>query len=692
MKTLKSVLFYAVPVLGSLNTFGHAASAAPRQPNIIYILCDDLGYGDYGVFFQNQRAKNQAPGEPWHSTPNLDAFAAQGVQLPNNYCPAPVCAPSRASFLLGVTQGHSNVRDNQFDKALESNHTIASVLKSAGYATAAIGKWGLQGRETGVGDWQAHPMHRGFDDYFGYIRHQDGHFHYPKEDGREVWDGHTEISSQLDKCYTADLFTARAKKWIAEQHTKAPDKPFFLYLAYDTPHAKLQLPPCPYPAGGGSKGGVQWTGKAGQMLNTATGEVDSYYHPDYADATWDDDNLPATPQVLWPDVYKRYATDVRRMDDNLGDLMQQLKDLKIDNNTLVVFTTDNGPSRESYLPEPYEPTFFSSYGPFDGIKRDVWEGGIRAGAIARWPGTIPANRVDQTPSGAWDWLATFADAAKVPAPARTDGVSLLPAMTGRGVQLPSTVYIEYFEANKTPDYEEFLPNHRSRVRHQMQSIRVGNFMGVRYDVKAQNDDFEIYNITKDPQEMHNLAAQKHGLQQQMKDKVLQVRRPNSSAKRPYDEELVPAARNVQTVPGVRWQAYRGAFSYVPELTVMKAFAQGTTANVNHIPTASDALLMNGYIEAPADGEYTFTLKSNSGAFLRLHEAQLIDADFGYKPGSEITAKIRLKAGKHPFRLYSAQKSNGGAKTKLQTALQWSGPGFEKQVVPDSAFSRDAVAK
>ena len=124
---------------------GRTQAAVPAQPNIIYILTDDLGWGDLGVWFQNGRQAANIRSKPWHLTPNLDRFAAEGVQLPGHYCPAPVCAPSRASLLLGVSQGHANVRDNQFDKALENNHTLATVLKQAGYATAAIGKWGLQG-------------------------------------------------------------------------------------------------------------------------------------------------------------------------------------------------------------------------------------------------------------------------------------------------------------------------------------------------------------------------------------------------------------------------------------------------------------------------------------------------------------------------------------------------------------------
>jgi len=332
------------------------ATAAPR-PNIIFILTDDLGFGDVGVFFQNTRHSANVRSEPWHITPQIDRLAAGGVQLRDHYCPAPVCAPSRASLLLGVHQGHANVRDNQFDKALENNHTLASVLRAAGYATACIGKWGLQGKrdDTLPNRWPAHPLDRGFDSYFGYISHNDGHWHYPKEDGQILLDGATDVSTNFDLCYTTDLFTARAKKWIVGQHTARPRQPFFLYLAYDTPHAKLQLPPGPYPAGGGLRAGVQWLGTPGHMINSATGARDSFMHPDYAQATWDHDRDPATPEQPWPDVYKRYATDVRRIDNCVGDLMQLLKDLRIDDNTLVVFTSDNGPSKESYLKEDYSP-------------------------------------------------------------------------------------------------------------------------------------------------------------------------------------------------------------------------------------------------------------------------------------------------------------------------------------------------
>jgi arylsulfatase A-like enzyme len=239
--------------LGVLAGCGVQARPVPTQkPNVLFVLVDDMGWGDLGVFFQNGRDFAANRNKPAFATPKLDTMAAEGIQLRRHYCPAPVCAPSRASLMLGVHQGHANVRDNQMDKAIENNHTLASVLRQAGYATAAFGKWGLQGSGSIP---EAHAQYRGFDYFFGYQTHNNGHYHYPKEDGQTVWDGFTtDITSQLDNCYTADLWTARAKKWIVDQHAAHPTQPFFIYLAYDTPHFELEVPSSAYPAGGGTRG------------------------------------------------------------------------------------------------------------------------------------------------------------------------------------------------------------------------------------------------------------------------------------------------------------------------------------------------------------------------------------------------------------------------------------------------------
>ncbi|MCF7863388.1 MAG: sulfatase-like hydrolase/transferase [Kiritimatiellales bacterium] len=667
-----------------------ATGFSATRPNIIFILCDDLGYGDVGVFYQNQRAALKDRSEPFFATPHIDVLAKEGVQLTQHYSGAPVCAPSRASLLSGLTQGNANVRDNQFDKALDDSHTLGTVLQKAGYATAAFGKWGLQGGvkkeknnkkskkdEDSVGaspdGWPAYPTKRGFDFYLGYVRHGDGHFHYPKEDGREVWENDREISGDLDKCYTADLFTAGAKKWIAEQAAAHPQQPFFIYLAYDTPHAKLQNPPCAYPAGGGLKGGVQWTGKPHAMLNTATGETDGYMFPDYARATWDDDHDSATPEVPWPDVQMRYANDVRRIDFAVGDVLQLLKDLKIDDNTLVVFSSDNGPSKESYLKnEPYAPTFFHGYGPFDGIKRDTWEGGMREPTLARWPGVIPAGRVDKEPSGQWDWLATFCELAEVPVPAASDGVSLVPSLTGRGKQAPGALYIEYFEKGRTPDYEDFAPAHRGRERGQMQVIHLNGYKGIRYNVKSAEDDFEIYNLAKDEREINNLANSPElaSLQTAMKARVLQMRTPSADAERPYDTALVPPAPHAPSGgPGLAWSLFNGEWPWMPDFRTLAPQTAGQAKQID-LSMASGrqpfGVAFTGFFYAGQDGEYAFTLDSDTGAMLFLHDIRVINEPMK-NPAGKSTGTVLLKAGWHPLRLY--YRHSGSVDPRLSLACR-----------------------
>jgi arylsulfatase A-like enzyme len=664
------------------------------KPNIIFILTDDLGFGDVGVFFQKQREKANDKSEPWMFTPHLDALAASGASLPDHYCAAPVCAPARASILLGVSQGHANVRDNQFDKALEDNHTMATVLREAGYATAAIGKYGLQGDkrwdENGE-EWPAHPLNRGFDYFLGYIRHVDGHEHYPKEGlyrkPKEVWENRTEISQKLDKCFTTDLWIAAAKKWIV-QNNREKKKPFFMYLAFDTPHAVLELPTQGYPRGGGLKGGIQWLDKPGQMITTASGKPDSWIHPDYAKATYDDDNNASTPAVPWPDTYKRYATSVRRIDSSVGDLVRLLKDLDLYSNTLIVFTSDNGPSLESYLPESYvpnNPDFFNSFGPFDGTKRDCWEGGVRMPTMASWPSRIPAGRVLDNASASYDWLPTFAAAAGVPVPARCDGVSLLPSLTGSGPQREGLVYVEYFNNGTTPELPEFHPDHRGRKRRQMQLIRIGDYTGVRYDVQSHDDRFEIYDVVKDPSQSRNLAQDgaMDSLQHVMLDRVLQVRRPNSTAPRPYDNAPIPSVTKQQTGNGLTWQVYKGAFPWVPAVAGMNPTARGGASR----PEAGafdlkgeGAVLFEGFINVDKEGKYTFHIDAPSGALLRLHDATVLDVQVG-APAS--TGTVLLTAGLHPFRLYCLQRSE----PKFELDLQWEGPGFTRQEIPASVYRR-----
>jgi uncharacterized sulfatase len=270
IRLLHSTALFAFLIGSIFLVFMPKVLLADEKPNVIFILTDDLGWGDLGVFHQNNSTHARK-----HKTPFLDQMAAEGMQMPSHYCPAPVCAPSRASLLMGVHQGHATIRNSQFDKALNNNHTLGTVMKTAGYKTALIGKYGLQGEGTNPTEWSGYPTKRGFDEFFGYVAHRDGHVHYPADvwpignseahrTPKNLWWNEKEISKDLAKCYTTDLFTARSKHWIVEHRKNNPEQPFFLYLAYDTPHGALQIPTGEYPEGKGLNGGVQWIGEPGK--------------------------------------------------------------------------------------------------------------------------------------------------------------------------------------------------------------------------------------------------------------------------------------------------------------------------------------------------------------------------------------------------------------------------------------------
>jgi uncharacterized sulfatase len=662
----------------STSSFSHADSTKieseinrpAKQPNVIFVLVDDLGWGDLGVFFQNESTHDRK-----HKTPHLDKMAAEGMQLRAHYCPAPVCAPSRASLLLGVHQGNAEIRNNQFDKALPPNHTIGSMMKAAGYRTAMIGKYGLQGKGDSAQSWPAYPTKRGFDEFFGYVRHVDGHLHYPAHNWplgnseshqtpKEVWWNENEVSANLQKCYTTDLFTARSKKWIQQHQEQHADKPFFLCLTYDTPHAALQVPSVPYPAGLGINGGIQWTGEDGKMINTAVGEIDSFRHPDYTGKGWSD-------------VEERFATMVRRIDNAMGDLLQTLRDLKIEDNTMVVFTSDNGPHHESYLANSaYNADSFRSFGPFDGTKRDTWEGGIRMPTLAWWPGKIASGKINNQPSQFHDWMPTLAHVASTPAPARTDGVSLYPSLTGGDDQDPSKVYIEYFNGSKTPPYETFLKKRHRKKRGDMQVIFMDGFKGVRTNIQKHDDPFEIYDVVNDPGERNNLAQSSERftrLGQRMKDEVLRLRKRNDSAKRPYDSEPIPGypkghlKRLGATVSEdvCNFSTYEGDFKFVPNTASLSPLKTGQ-GDVKDIPRVNGATQISVWINAAETGNYEISFSNPTKFHVRLHKAELFDGDFDHK-NDQYKKTVKLGKGFHPIQItmLSDDQSNDSYQLSVQ---------------------------
>ncbi len=633
--------------------------AQKDKPNIIFILTDDLGYGDVGILFQKQRDGIQI------KTPELDQMAMAGTIMNRHYCPAPICAPSRASLITGMHQGHSNVRNYQFDKAIEDNWNFANTLQKAGYHTIHLGKYGLQGGGNSPEKWAAYPTKRGFDYFYGYVRHVDGHQHYPAnfwklgdnkshQQKKQVWENNDEVSGGLDKCYTADLWTAKAKQLIMREARENPKRPFFMYLAYDTPHAALQLPAVAYPDGKGVNGGLQWLGKPGRMINTAEGTIDHYRDPHY------------TGKSL-TDVAERFASSITRIDHCVGDILQTLKDLKIDRKTIVIFSSDNGPHSEVYIKgERWNPSVFESAGRFKGSKGSSHEGGLRVPTFAWGPSRIKAGQKSNTPSQFHDWMATFCDYAGVEAPARIDGVSLLPTLHQSGKQRKGVVYVEF---------------------NNQQGIYLDGYKGLRMKTTDHAVDFDIFNTIDDEPESRNLAETSGEfirLQKRMKDEVLRIRMPNRHAKKSYDDESVPGldVEEGDLSRGVAVKSYLGEWNWVPEFTQMisKAGFIKKAIDLESLPAKENAgLLFSGYIQIPEPGDWTFHCRGTGGLIFKIHSKLVIDGDYKYD-GSEISATVKLDEGLHPYRLYYRTSDSEPA-----LSLQWEGPNIAKGAIPADAF-------
>jgi arylsulfatase A-like enzyme len=662
----------------NLGTVPTNAASKQERPNIILINCDDLGYGDLGCFWQNQKS-----GTRKFATPGIDAMAAEGVMLTHHYVGAPVCASSRASLLQGRHQGHADIRDSQFDKPLPNNHSIASVLKAAGYYTVHIGKSGLAGgiarNATSSSHLVGHPLYRGFDRFFGYLVHVHGHEHYPRngtsEIGANIYDDFLRLNTFGD-LYTSDVWTAFAKETIKQEVRSLSGRPFFIYLAYDTPHFKNQLPPTSgYPSGRGAVGGIQWTGSP-SFVNTASNDLSKIDNAG---------NQHDSVDPAWPDSQRRFVSMIRRLDDSVGDIVQTVKDLGIAGNTIIVLTSDNGPAYE----DGQDPRFFQGFANLEGIKRTIFEGGIRTPTIAWWPGKIiPSTRSSPMgkssfPSGQWDWLATFAELAGTCRPCYTDGVSLVPALTGHGNQAQrSCLYFEFFSLNGyVPNWTEF-PNHRGELVNQCQSIRIGDYMGVRLDVTGASNDFRIYNVVNDPGQRVDLAAILPDVQARMKYLAVASRRPGGGVSRPYDKALIAPVEVSSVRGGLKWKSFEGYWSWLPDFRSLAPVSAGRTVDVSASVCSRDVdvgVSFDGYIFVSIGGAYIFQTSSDSAVSLWVHDGHVIDNDYNFT-STKTSEPVYLAAGLHPIRLH--YRHQAGPASLL---LKYSGPGVPLQPVPPSAF-------
>lgn len=728
-----------------------SSGAAANKPNIILVLTDDLGWGDLHLPGRDRDAPEEIP---TLSTPTLSRLAQEGVLLTQHYSSAPVCAPARASLFSGVHQGHAQViRNNNFDAPLENTHTLASVLKAAGYATALIGKWGLGGGREGGGTPDtaaAWPTKRGFDFFFGYHNHIAGHRHYPLEESNAdpdtgcnaVWEGDAVITDQLKNCYSTDLFTARAKRWIADHHAAHPGQPFFLALTLTAPHARLALPAAPYPAGGGLRGGVQWLGQPGRMINTAEGTWDSFLEPAYRDnPQWKARARACGGEKAGAllEAAQRHAAMVTRIDQAVGDLLQLCRELGMEQDTFFVFLSDNGPHNEPGAVSPLpghpapaqRPDFFRSYGPLDGIKRDVWEGGLRVPCIVHAPGRVQAGAASSFPSQFHDWMATFADLAGVPRPLRCDGVSLLPTLRGEEkAQKPGIVYTEYAFNGPMVVYPDYAPNKRNRRRGEQQVLFCqapdGRMLkAIRTDIRTGKEDFELYDVRADSHESVNLASRYPELQETLRTTVLRHRRawdyerhPDAgerqspcTGRRPYDGLPVPANEVDSVQPGWRMRQVKGECPWVPEMETLPG-AKEAPVSLVAVPTdvelpAGSITEFRGYLRLPpgdAPWHFFLTLDAVPGskAFMRMHGFHLIDAESGYtpgctadessaaqapeaQPGSNGRKGVPLRPGLHEICLVVVQGPSSPGRFKLEWSQGEDRETSPRRIPPPSAY-------
>lgn len=424
--------------------------SSKKKPNIIFVLADDLGYGDLGCYGQQKI-----------QTPNIDRMAAEGMRFTDAYAGSTVCAPSRCSLMTGVHTGHTYVRGNREIQPmgqlplLPDTTTIPRLLKKAGYTTALCGKWGLGGPgSSGV------PNKQGFDYFFGYLCQRHAHNYYPeflfRNEERVPLVGNKVAEPRGDGAgvaieraqYSHDLIAAEALQFIRKNHAlsvvEGKDRPFFLYLAVTLPHANNEA----------EKNGMEI--------------------PDYG----------VYANRSWPDPQKGHAAMIGRLDRDLGRVIETLKKLAIDDNTLIIFSSDNGPHREGGA----DPEFNDSNGPLRGCKRDLYEGGIRVPMIARWPDRIKAGTLSHHVCAFWDFMPTFAEVAGIDEAPPTDGVSILPTLMGQPDKQKQHDFL----------YWEF---HEQGSK---QAVRMGDWKAVRFGVQGK---LELFNLKDDIGEKRDVAGQ-----------------------------------------------------------------------------------------------------------------------------------------------------------------------------------------
>ncbi|MCE9612295.1 MAG: arylsulfatase [Chthoniobacter sp.] len=425
LKRLRPMLVALVLVLPALLRAAEAAKSA--KPNIIFILSDDLAQGDVGCY-----------GQKLIQTPNLDRMAREGTRYTQAYCGTAVCAPSRTSLMIGQHTGHSPIRANREIGAEgqlplpAGTFTVARLLKSEGYATACIGKWGM-----GMFDTTGSPLKLGFDHFFGYNCQRHAHSYFPKFLYND--DQRFSLESKNGKIYAQNLIADETLKFVNTNK----DRPFFLYYSITLPHGNFEI-----------------------------------------------DDQGIYKDKPWSEQEKNYAAMVTRLDTDVGRILALLKELNLDDQTLIMLAGDNG---SSFPPDsPLGKRFEQAANGLRGFKRSLYEGALRQAALARWPGTVPAGRVSEEAWAFWDFLPTCAELSggNIPAEAKLDGLSLVSFLKGGPAPKREYFYWELHEAAS------------------LQAVRWGGWKALR---NGPSKSIEIYDLTTNAAESKNLAAEKPDL-------------------------------------------------------------------------------------------------------------------------------------------------------------------------------------
>ncbi|WP_291789426.1 arylsulfatase [Cecembia sp.] len=445
------------------------------QPNVIFILADDLGYGDLGFL-----------GQEIIETPHLDKLAAEGMFFSNHYSGATVCAPSRSALMTGLHTGHTPVRGN-FEMQPEGQYplpdsllTIPKLFKNAGYATGAYGKWGL-----GFIGTEGDPNHQGIDQFFGYNCQRIAHRYYPEY----LWENENKVflpgnDWSQKSIYAPEVIHQESLKFIEEN----AEYPFFMFVPTVMPHAELAAP----------------DGKLLDYYRKKIGEEEPHLAragSDYGDEAF---NIPGYQSNAYPKA--SYAAMVALLDSQVGEILAKLDELGLTDSTIIIFTSDNGP----HLEGGNDADFFNSNGVFRGYKRDLYEGGIRVPMIIKWPGVIEPGTKSAHVSAFWDFLPTFADLLGKEIPDFLDGISLLPSIMG--------------DANQKKHDYLYWEFHELGGR---QAIRKEDWKAVKYGVKNNPDEaIELFNLKDDPSESWDIADQHPELVKEMQQLFEKARTVN----------------------------------------------------------------------------------------------------------------------------------------------------------------------